>query len=104
MPDSLGSKQEIHQAITHSLDDGEIAIAWTLTIDVAGKDGTRYLAHRAGGGSDGSDMPMVWTALGMLKASLQLTEQQLAAASFDVDEEEDDEWVGWHHYCMLCVA
>lgn len=67
----------VHEAIGALLDDDEFAMNWTLTIDVAGPDGRRYLAHRAGGGADGSDSPMVWTALGMLRASVQVAEEQL---------------------------
>jgi hypothetical protein len=79
----------VHEAIGGYLDEGEIVVAWTLTIDVAGPDNVRYLAHRAGGGIDGSDGPMVWTALGMLRASLGVAERQLEGCT--VDPENDDE-------------
>jgi hypothetical protein len=84
------ARQAVHEAIGQLLDDGEIAISWTLTIDVAGPDRRRYLAHRAGGGADGTDAPMAWTALGMLRSSMQLAEQQLRQGTEDTDEEDDE--------------
>jgi hypothetical protein len=80
----------VHAAIGDYLDEGEIAVAWTLTIDVAGPDGTRYLAHRAGGGMDGTDAPTVWTALGMLRAGLLAAEQQVFDCADEVIEDEDE--------------
>lgn len=85
------AQRRVHDAIGDLLDDGEIAIAWTLTIDVAGQDQRRYLAHRAGGGVDGSDAPMVWTALGMLRASVQVAEDQLRGCTEPPAEEGDDD-------------
>lgn len=82
----------VHEAIGGYLDEGEIAIAWTLTIDVAGPDDTRYIAHRAGGGIDGTNAPMVWTALGMLQASVGVAERQLAGYTYGLeDDDENDE-------------
>lgn len=78
--------RHVHTAIGELLDEGEIAIAWTLTIDVAGSNQCRYLAHRAGGGADGTDAPMVWTALGMLRASVQVAEEQLRDCTEDTDD------------------
>lgn len=90
------AQARVHEAIGALLDEGEIVVGWTLTIDVAGPDETRYLAHRAGGGIDGDDSPMVWTALGMLRASVQVAEDQLRRCTLDhetddEDEDEDDE-------------
>ncbi len=81
----------VHDALKKYLDDGEIAISWCLTIDVAGPDDVRYLAHRSGGGVDGTDGPMAWAALGMLRASMKLAERQLAAMSVDPEDDGDDE-------------
>jgi hypothetical protein len=81
--------RRVHEAIGALLDEGEIAICWTLTIDVAGPDNVRYLAHRAGGGHDGTDGPMAWTALGMLRASVGLAERQLLEQSGYSDTDED---------------
>lgn len=77
----------VHEALKGYLAEGEIAVAWTLTIDIATPDGCRYLAHRAGGGYDGTDAPMAWTALGMLQASRDVASQQLLDSTGDVDEE-----------------
>jgi len=79
----------VHEAIGGLLDDGEIPIAWCLVVDVVGPDDVRYLAHRSGGGIDGSDAPMIWTALGMLRASLGVAEDQLSACSCDPPDDED---------------
>lgn len=85
------AKAKVHEAIGGLLDEGEIVIHWVLTIDVAGTNDTRYLAHRAGGGHDGSDNPMAWTALGMLEASVGLAKHQLLDMTVDTDDEDDDE-------------
>ena len=81
----------IHEAIGASLDEGEIAISWVLTVDVAGPDDTRYLAHRAGGGADGTDAPMTWQALGMLEASAQLAADQVRDCTVSAEDDEDEE-------------
>lgn len=86
---SEDGQREVHAAISSYLKDGEIAVAWTLTIDVAGPDERRYLAHRAGGGFDGTESPKVWTALGMLTASLRVAEAQLSDCTEDVEDEDD---------------
>lgn len=81
---------KVHAAIGCLLDDGEFAMSWALTIDVAGPDDRRYLAHRAGGGADGTDAPMVWTALGMLRASVGVAERQLVEWTEDSDDADED--------------
>jgi hypothetical protein len=87
MPDTPETTARLHEAIQDYLDEGELALSWVLTIDVAGPDGTRYLAHRAGGGAEGQDSPMVWTAFGMLRASAAVAEQQLLSSTRDADDE-----------------
>ncbi len=83
------AQRKVHDAIGSMLDDDEFAMGWTLTIDVAGPDDRRYLAHRAGGGADGIDCPMAWTALGMLRAGASCVEQQLLENTVDHDDEEE---------------
>lgn len=78
--------QVMHEAIGAMLGEGEIAISWVLTIDVAGADGTRYLAHRAGGGHDGSDSPMAWTALGMLETAAGTARAQLHDMTSELED------------------
>lgn len=87
------AKRAVHTALEGYLDDGEIAVGWVLTIDVAGPDGTRYLAHRAGGGHDGTDMPTIWTVLGMCESASDMSREQLREMTVDVDDhdQEDDE-------------
>lgn len=84
------AKRRVHEAIQSWLDEGEIAICWTLTIDVAGPEDTRYLAHRAGGGFDGTENPMTWTALGMLEASVGVAREQLSVSTEEPPEDDDD--------------
>lgn len=81
--------QRLHAAIEDWLGEGEIAIHWVLTIDVAGPEGLRYLAHRSGGGHDGSQQPMCWTAIGMLEASADVAREQLRETTVDSDEDDD---------------
>jgi hypothetical protein len=81
-------QRAVHAAIDNYLDDGEIAISWCLVIDIAGPDDRRYLAHRAGGGHDGTDFPMACAALGMLRAGTQIAEDQLRECTTDTDEDE----------------
>ena len=88
--DVTEAAQAVHAALAAYLDDGEIAVGWTLTIDIAGPDDRRYLAHRAGGGHDGNDCPMAWTALGMLRASMQVAEQQLRDCTASPDNTPED--------------
>lgn len=85
------AQRAVHQAITGFLDEGEIAVCWTLTIDVAGPDERRYLAHRAGGGHDGTDHPMAWTALGMMRASCQVAEDQMRECSVEPNDDEEED-------------
>lgn len=86
----VDTKRVLHEAIQGHLEPGELAISWVLTVDVAGPDNTRYLAHRAGGGADGHDNPMAWTALGMLQASATVAEAQLLNMTGDsLDDEEE---------------
>lgn len=88
----MSAHERVHAAIQEDLlDDGEIAVSWVLTIDVAGPEDTRYLAHRAGGGHNGEDGPMVWTALGMLRASVGVAERQLEEMTFDAPSDEDED-------------
>lgn len=88
MADSKAAARTVHEALAAYLGDGEIAVAWAVTIDVAGPDDRRYLTHRAGGGIDGDDSPTVWATVGMLRASVMAAEEQISAGTFDVDDEE----------------
>lgn len=84
----------VHEAIGGLLGEGELAICWTLTIDVAGANGRRYLAHRAGGGHDGTERPMAWAALGMLEASALSAREFLKEITGDHPPRDDDEGPG----------
>lgn len=91
MSEADDTRRAVHDAISALLDDGEIAVSWALTIDVAGPDDTRYLAHRSGGGIDGDEHPTVWSALGMLRAAVQVAEDQLRDCTYTPDDEDEDE-------------
>lgn len=76
------AQRQVHEALQPYLEDDEIAVSWVLTIEVAGvMRGTRGLAHRAGGGDDGTHPPTPWGALGMLVASSDVAREQLTRAS-----------------------
>lgn len=89
--DHEAAQRAVHDALACFLDDGEIAINWTLTIDVAGPHETRYLAHRSGGGHDGTEHPTAWVAFGMLSASAQRAEAYMAEYTFSPDDDEGDD-------------
>lgn len=88
--DHEAAARAVHEALRSYLDEGEIAVNWCLTIDVAGEDGVRYLAHRSGGGVDGSDVPTMWAAVGMIRSSLITAEKQVEDLTRDTDEEDDE--------------
>lgn len=81
---------QVNDAVAGYLDDGEIAVCWILTMEVVGPDRRRYLAHRAGGGHDGSETPTVWAALGMAESFTDDARRQLRTFSADGDDEEPD--------------
>lgn len=85
------AQRKVHEAIKAFLRDGEIAINWVLTIDVAGPDDMRYLAHRSGGGVDGTDNPMAWAALGMHETAADLARMQLDQMIETAEDEDDEE-------------
>jgi hypothetical protein len=85
------AQRRVHEAIGALLDDDEFALTWVLTVDVAGPEGRRYLAHRAGGGADGTESPMSWVVLGMTRASAALAEQQVFDCTLDSDDEPENE-------------
>jgi hypothetical protein len=75
------AQRSVHEGLAGFLDEGEIAISWLLVIDVAGQDGKRYLAHRAGGGIDGQEQPTIWGAAGMLTCALDEARGQMSDAT-----------------------
>lgn len=87
---SAAEREALHHAAQGLLDEGELAIAWTLVIDVVQPDGNRYLAYRAGGGVDGSERPTMWATLGMLEAGATDARDQLRASTFDTPDEDED--------------
>jgi hypothetical protein len=82
-------QRAVHEALGQLLGDDEFAVGWVLTIDVAAGEDRRYLAHRAGGGPDGADAPMAWSALGMFEAGAALAREQVVSNSFDPDDRDD---------------
>jgi len=82
------ARAALNEAVGGIVEDGEIAVGWILTVEVAGQDGTRYLAHRAGGGHDGSSVPTVWASIGMAESFLDDARRQLHTV--EVDDEDDE--------------
>lgn len=89
--DRDAAARAVHEALRGFLDDGEIAISWCVTIDVAGADDVRYLAHRSGGGLDGTDAPTMWAAVGMIRSSLITAEKQVEDLTRDTDDDDEDD-------------
>lgn len=72
------------------IEEGEVIVSWVMTIDVAGPDGVRYIAHRAGGGADGDEPPTMWSALGMFEASGALAREQILETTREPPEDESE--------------
>lgn len=74
----------ISEAVQSGFDEGELIVSWALVAEVLTSDGRRYLAHRAGDVSGNG--PMVWSALGMLEAGVQVARDQLRDCTAPSDE------------------
>lgn len=84
-------KQQIHDAISKTLESGEIAVSWIVVVDIAGPNGARYLSHRGGGGIDGSEPPTPWMALGMGNAISDVARDQMLSVTYIEQDPEDEE-------------
>lgn len=80
------AKAAVHEALAGFLDDGEIAVHWVLTVEVARPDGGHHLDYRAGGGHDGQENPMAWVYLGMAEASAAVARAQMLDDTNGEDE------------------
>jgi hypothetical protein len=76
------AQRAVHEATREYLAEDEIPVCWVLTVEVARSDGN-HLIHRAGGGFDGTENPMAWTALGMLEAAVRTAADQVADSTED---------------------
>lgn len=85
----MSAHAEVHEALGGFTDEDELIVSWVVVIETAAANGDRYLMHRAGGGFDGEDAPMAWAALGMLRAGARLAEDQVAALTRPIDDEDD---------------
>lgn len=88
MADTTAAARGVHAALAGYLREGELVVAWHVTIEVVAQDGVRYLAHRAGGGMDGSVRPTVWAVSGMLESAQVDVGDQLRRMTAEVDGEE----------------
>ncbi len=75
----------VSEAVQQGFEDGELVVSWALVAEVLTTDGRRYLAHRAGDLS--GDGPMIWSALGMLEAGVQVARDQLRDCTAPPDDE-----------------
>jgi hypothetical protein len=75
-------REAVQDALGDFLREGEIITAWVVVAEVADAAGT-HLIHRAGGGIEGNDPPMLWSAIGMLRSGEIMAEQQLADLNKD---------------------
>lgn len=85
------AQRQVHEALGALLDNDEFVMSWVVTLDVAGPDERRYLAHRAGGGADGTENPTIWAALGMMEASVGVARAQLADATVDLEDDDPED-------------
>lgn len=60
-------------------------MSWVVVMEIARPDGGRHLAHRGGGGLDGTDAPMCWTALGMLESGATIAREQVSESTEDAE-------------------
>lgn len=66
----------VHGAIQDNYLTGEeVLVRWVFVAEVMTPDG-KHLIHRAGGGADGQEAGTAWEALGMLRTSTLLAEEQ----------------------------
>jgi hypothetical protein len=70
-------RTDVQEALGGFLKEGEIITGWCVVAEVADQNGRR-LIHRAGGGAEGTEPPMIWTAIGMLQTGQRMAEDQLA--------------------------
>lgn len=89
MPEIKPAREALNSAIKEFLSEYEISISSVLVVDVANLNGKRYVAARYGGGADGNEIPMIWTAVGLLEAALLGAKDQLVKYTTDVPEDED---------------
>lgn len=79
------AKRAVHEAAKQFVDEGEIVTSWTMVAEVARPDGN-HLIYRSGGGFDGTDSPMHWAVIGMLRSSAVVAEQELIDDTSEADE------------------
>ncbi len=80
-------RETVNEAIKTLFRPDELVVCWVLVSDVVRADGTRFVAHRAGGGHDGTERPMTWTALGMLSAAEAVAKSQILGSTEDAEDE-----------------
>lgn len=81
----------VHDALTAAFGPDEVVVGWVMVVEVAGPNGVRYLAHRAGGGHDGLEPPTAWTVLGMLESGVDSARDQLREMTVDVHDDDEHE-------------
>jgi len=72
------AQRAVQAACMKYLTEGETVVRWALTIEVEREDGVPFLAHRAGGGEDGTDEPAPWHVRA-LSESMSETMQRIMA-------------------------
>lgn len=85
MPDGESARRLVHAGACDYAEDGEVVVGWCIVVEVARPDGGRGLLHRAGGGLEGAEAPVAWTAAGMLMASSDLARAQMYGSAADAD-------------------
>lgn len=86
----MSAKANVQTAAQELINDGEIIVGWCIVLEVVRPNGDRYLAHRAGGGQDGEQLPPMWTELGMLQAAANNVAADIRASTAPPGEEPPD--------------
>lgn len=82
--------RDVQHALQGLVNEGDLIVGWFAVVEVATPEGTQYLAHRTGGGLDGSSPPTLWTELGMAQATVEDIKRALAACVVQATADDDD--------------
>ena len=87
--EGLSPQQAVQEALQEYLNEDEIVVAWTVTMEVMSLTHGRFLAHRTGGGGDGQDAPTTWALYGMRGAALDSSANDLRRGIRRIEHPDD---------------
>lgn len=88
---SDSAQKTVQDALGAYLAEGEIVVAWTVTLEVMSPKHGRFLAHRVGGGMDGADSPTDWALYGMRGAAYEISKERMRLGTRPVEHPDDME-------------